>query len=1070
MSDVFISYSRRDLTFVRRLFDALEGTQRDAWVDWEGIPYSADWWEEIKHGIDAAEVFIFVITPASLTSMICHQEVDHARQNHKRIIPIIRQEPDEKELAGEWFEKDWEDTARDNWTALKHINWLFFRETDDFDTAFSSLIESVEQDPEHVRFHTRLLVRAREWQDSAVQDSGLLLRGEDLRQAENWLQFNADKDPAPTSVHRAYIQASIDRRQREVEREQRQRQRLRILATVLALLLMVAIAAGGFAFDQRNEAENQAATAVAAQSTSDFRANENATQVIVLQTNEARAVRAEATSVRQAEEARSLLWTNAAREAFNNGDRRLALSLLVEANQIENPLPEAQQLLAELAYSPGVLRSFSWLDHDETVIAFQPSLGYALSYCGEEIRICRLEPEIRLWEIRGSQGPVLLQQTTAFPQASLGRVSPDGQRAFILGCSEINEESRDCIEDGLYLWDLVTGEIERLIPDLRHALIEFDETGENVLLWECPQSENCEGAQLSLWNLTDGVPFENRTIIASNTGFVLSIAIRSRPTPAVAAAACGEIEEIDEGTRCLQREVAVWEIVNGQPGDMTRQSEIFALYWDLEFDPLRGWLWAGGTNGTALPDDTTSSRSVFQPDVMAVVETRITTSFDTGLGAISISPTGNLVVLRGESQIRLLDSAGRTRLYEDSVSPVLTDYLLVRGELAGFLDDSTLLYLDFENRLFHHRLFHGAMQQIIDYANDDSDRWLFAPDGRSIYHANSSGVAGVDLDDLTEEEIITFANDEFLVYDPQLVSGGSQLAMMMCFSREADCSNSGVWDVTSGEHLHEYVRTERDMFPVMAVNSTGTTAAYVHCLTSKFIDDCQQAQIEVVDVASGDVQQSFSAEMATVTRLLFTPDNATLIAGGCTEQLPPQTAVGELCQGGAAVAWDVATGEALKRFEGHTVEITDIATSPDGSTVVTASQDGTVIVWNFETANPRQTLLNDWLELSGVMFTPDGKTLLVGGFQGANLSDPTITIWRTADWSLMQTWSLPVDGAFQFNIASDNKRVLVMGEDLVSVWQIDNIPAIIERVKSENLTRNLSCEERNRYTVEPPCD
>ena len=41
--DVFISYSRDDDAFVRRLYDALNEKERRAWVDWKGIPPTADW-------------------------------------------------------------------------------------------------------------------------------------------------------------------------------------------------------------------------------------------------------------------------------------------------------------------------------------------------------------------------------------------------------------------------------------------------------------------------------------------------------------------------------------------------------------------------------------------------------------------------------------------------------------------------------------------------------------------------------------------------------------------------------------------------------------------------------------------------------------------------------------------------------------------------------------------------------------------------------------------------------------------------------------------------------------------
>lgn len=169
MSDVFISYSRRDKGFVRRLFEALKSTNRDSWVDWENIPYSAEWWKEIEAGIEAAETLIFVVSPSSLGSEICNKELAYAYKLNKRIIPIVRQEIDEKVLASVWFNQEWEFVARENWEILKKINWLFFRrkkscyaefdsnnivitperddsacDEDTFDAAFQALIDTTE--------------------------------------------------------------------------------------------------------------------------------------------------------------------------------------------------------------------------------------------------------------------------------------------------------------------------------------------------------------------------------------------------------------------------------------------------------------------------------------------------------------------------------------------------------------------------------------------------------------------------------------------------------------------------------------------------------------------------------------------------------------------------------------------------------------------------------------------------------------------------------------------------------------------------------------------------------------
>jgi hypothetical protein len=43
MSDVFISYSCKNSEFVRILHEALENSNRETWVDWEGIAKGTEW-------------------------------------------------------------------------------------------------------------------------------------------------------------------------------------------------------------------------------------------------------------------------------------------------------------------------------------------------------------------------------------------------------------------------------------------------------------------------------------------------------------------------------------------------------------------------------------------------------------------------------------------------------------------------------------------------------------------------------------------------------------------------------------------------------------------------------------------------------------------------------------------------------------------------------------------------------------------------------------------------------------------------------------------------------------------
>ncbi len=304
MSDVFISYSRKDTEFVRQLHSGLVARGRDAWIDWEDIPATADWWKEISGAIEATDTFIFIITPDSIHSEICRKEIEHAVDNHKRFVPILHKGIEPSEQAGMH-------------PSISTHNWLFFRETDDFDTAFESLITALDTDLSHVRQHTRLLVRAKEWESNGKNPS-FLLQGDDLTGAENWLAQGLAKRPSPLPLHIEYITDSREAANR--------RQRTLLAGVSVALVVALGLAllsfllygesnqqrgiaeeksvtatvAQGQAIIEAANAQTQAAIALAARSTSDANAVIAATQAAIALNNAATATIAQGEAQRQA--------------------------------------------------------------------------------------------------------------------------------------------------------------------------------------------------------------------------------------------------------------------------------------------------------------------------------------------------------------------------------------------------------------------------------------------------------------------------------------------------------------------------------------------------------------------------------------------------------------------------------------------------------------------------------------------------------------------------------------------------------------------------------------------------
>ena len=108
MADVFVSYSRRDSEFVRRLTEAVSDRGgRDVWLDTEGIQDGEVFPEVIKRAIEQSNTFLFVITPNAVNSAYCENEVEYARQMQKRILPVLREPVPDAELLAEIRDRNW---------------------------------------------------------------------------------------------------------------------------------------------------------------------------------------------------------------------------------------------------------------------------------------------------------------------------------------------------------------------------------------------------------------------------------------------------------------------------------------------------------------------------------------------------------------------------------------------------------------------------------------------------------------------------------------------------------------------------------------------------------------------------------------------------------------------------------------------------------------------------------------------------------------------------------------------------------------------------------------------------
>ena len=255
--DVFISYSRRDRAFAEALCHQLKKANLNIWVDWENIPIAADWRQEIREGIEAAHTFLFVISPDSVASTYCHDEIAQAVGNNKRVISIVYRKD---------YERSWFDKVSALATIRRH-NWLHCHSVDYLAHTTPKLIQAINTDLDYVKAHTRLLLQAIEWKTQERREEFLLrkteliaaqqilLKGKSIE--HQWIsQGRIERLPSiplPTELQEEFVRESAELEAKIAQQEKKRQRRIQVLAGTAIFFLGLTV----FAIFGQIQAQNR---------------------------------------------------------------------------------------------------------------------------------------------------------------------------------------------------------------------------------------------------------------------------------------------------------------------------------------------------------------------------------------------------------------------------------------------------------------------------------------------------------------------------------------------------------------------------------------------------------------------------------------------------------------------------------------------------------------------------------------------------------------------------------------------------------------------------------------------
>jgi WD40 repeat protein len=938
MSDVFISYSRKDNDFVHFLHRKLVERGRDIWVDWEDIPSSADWWKEVCTGIESADTFLFIISPDSVRSKICHDEIEHAVANNKRFLPILHRDLVEESDKAAMHQ------------AISSHNWIFFRESDGFDSAFEKLTNALDTDLSHVREHTRLLVRAIEW-DQQNRNNSLLLNGTEIQKAETWLTEGIGKKPEPTDLHTQFILASRTAASR--------RQRALLIGVSIALVVSLVLAAVslslfGLAETRRVEAENNRALAVTAQAVAEIRGDQ----------------------------ARSLALAANARNLISEDNPNLGLALALESfRAYQPPLADIQQTLAQTIYGPGAryrLQSQSKsilgvafnprgetglsLSADTTLvewdlrtgegihrfdlngeyantIAYSPDgkhvllgmfdgslrlwdlesgrqikrfdghtatvMGAVFSPNGEQILSAGLDSTIRLWDIASGEQLQLIESPSVILDIDF---SPDGKRA-VTGSADKTMSGKDVVEDqdrSVSVWDLETGErLNRFTPNSGFVrAVAFSPNGSSVASGTWNSSE---GGKIQLWNLktqtVENVFYGHTDIISALTYSPDSKLLFS--------------VSWDSSLR-------VWDLTTGV--EKQRFQGINDRVLNVAVSPDGEYVLTGtGNVGNSAPDpsaDNSREPSVWLWDLENRATEHVLRGHQDWVWTGAISPNGRYAASGSgtlnppslDTSVRLWDLETGQEIWHRS------DHTQTVNSVAFSPDSKTIASGSWDMSV---RLWDVETGQSRIGYNGHTDRVLavtFSPDGKVVLSASrDKTIQKWDVE--TGKEICRFVghgsavNSVAFSPDGKFVLSGS------------DDRTIRLWDAETCQEIPRFNPNQghSDRVNTVAFSPDGTKALSTSWDTSA----------RLWDIETGELITQFVGHSRAVFGAAFSPDGKTALTSSADLTLR---------------LWDVATGQEIRRLTGHTNWILSVAFSQDGRFALSAAEDDTLRLWRLETS------------------------------------------------------------------------------------------------------------------------
>ncbi len=930
---------------------------------------------------------------------------------------------------------------------------------------WQQLRDWLEDGREDLLMQRRLEAASVEWLKSR-KDRSFLASGGRLTQFEEW---QARSNLALSAEESEYLRNSIaereamvaqenERQAREQMLETRSRNRLRLLVAVMTVAALIAVGLAGLAFTQGQIAQQERVKA-------EDNANAASTAQFVAEANRLEAEENAADAERSA---------NAAATAQSVAE---ANRLEAEANAAiaEENRQTAEQNAANAERSANEARSLALAANSRNLLSeHNPNLALTLAIEASNVY----------------QPPAAdIQQTLAqIAYGSSARFRLEGHSGSVLSVASNDQSGLSVSADGtMHLWNLLDGS---------EAAVTFNLDGgvANSVAISSDSKTGITGmfdGSVILWNLETG---EQIRRLEGHSDIVNSVEFSPDESQILSAS--------------MDRTIRLWNFRNGRE---IQNIESPGAILKADFSPDGQYVVTGSADVTAasgLPvEDQDRTVRVWNLETGEEVQ-----RFEPRSGfvrAVAFSPDGNHV-LSGTWN----SADGGTLQYWDIATGELerrfyghTDIISEvkfstdgKKILSGSWDRSLRLW-DVNTGVELER-FDGHHDRILSASFGLNDEYILVGTGNignNIPNPQVDTVAdpSVWLWDLRNRaQIHALTGHQDWIWSAVISPNGRYAAtgagpISLPTNRTADTSVR-LWDLQTGEEVRRF-EGHTNTVNMVAFSPDGQTIASASW----------DGTVRLWDVATGEGRIGFEGHTSRVLSVNFSPDGQSALSAGCGEFNATNA-----CIKGEIILWDVATGEEIRRFEGHTAAVNNAVFSPDGSLIASAADDNSVRLWDAATGAETSTLQGHTNRVTNVVFSPDATMLLSSAWDttarlwdvatGRELrqlvghsravfgvafspdsrmaltgsADLTIRLWDVATGGEIREFDGHTNWVLSVVFSPDGSFILSGAEDNTArTWHLARtLDELIAWARENRYVPELSCAEREQYRVEPLCE